>query len=87
MDLGLSAKALAWMKVFGVTLAAFQVAYNGFSSDQWVSGPEWGSLVQITALAFVGAVTGSPKDAREPQPISADRKAAIEAGAPARKTD
>lgn len=65
MDLGLSAKTLAWIRVAGVTLGSFQAAYSGFVSDEWISSTEWVSLAVITAISFVGAVSGAPKDARD----------------------
>lgn len=65
MDLGLSPKAQAWLRVVGYTFGVFTAAYTGASSDSWISSTEW--IVGIafpTVGAFLASISGSPKDAR-----------------------
>lgn len=65
MDLGLSAKAQAWIRVATLTLGSFMAAYQGVSADQWVSSTEWISLLGTTVMTFLASVSGAPKDARD----------------------
>ena len=66
MDLGLSAKTQAWIRVLTLTIGTFMTAYQGTASDEYVSASEWIAVMGTTLLTFLGALSGAPKDAREP---------------------
>ena len=64
MDLGLSPKLQAWVRVATLTIGTFMAAYQGAASDEWASSAEWISVIGATILTFLGALSGAPKDAR-----------------------
>ncbi len=66
MDLGLSPKTQAWIRVCSLTFGVFMTAFQGAAADEWVSSTEWVSILGTTLLTFLSGLSGAPKDARDP---------------------